>query len=141
MATSRTYIFKLSTVLNTTLTVAYFSSVRYMEYVTSNFFTFLPCYQKNSSRFESANLVKVKIQYKLYSKFIQATVINRLKNTNNLKKSDKWKMQLSISINFMSSKENYQEHAMHSKRDNIEIMIDDKSGEMLEELFQLFYSR
>ena len=41
----------------------------------------------------------------------------------------------------MSSKENYQEHAMHSKRDNIEIMIDDKSGEMLEELFQLFYSR
>ena len=36
--------------------------------------------------------------------------------TNNLKKSDTWKIQLTIGINFMSSKDNDKEHLMHSKK-------------------------
>ena len=45
---------------------------------------------------------------------------------NNLKKSDMWTIQLTITINFISSEDdNDEEQAMHSKSDNIEIMIGD----------------
>ena len=42
-----------------------------------------------------------------------------------LKKSNTWIIQLTIPINFTSSKDNNEECVMHSKSDNIEIMIDD----------------
>ena len=42
---------------------------------------------------------------------------------NDLKKSDTWKIQPTIAINFISSKDTYKEHVMHSKSDNMEIMI------------------
>ena len=45
---------------------------------------------------------------------------------NDLKKSDTGKLQLRIVINFISSKDTGEEHVMHSKSDNIEIMISDK---------------
>ena len=37
---------------------------------------------------------------------------------NNLKRSVAWKIQLTIAINFISFKDNDEEHVMHSKRDN-----------------------
>ena len=43
------------------------------------------------------------------------------------KKSDLWKIQLTMEINFISSKDNDEEHVMHSKSDNIELMINDKT--------------
>ena len=50
-----------------------------------------------------------------------------LKDTiNDLKKSDTWKIQLTIAINFSYSKDDDEESAMHSKSDNIEIMINVK---------------
>ena len=45
---------------------------------------------------------------------------------NDLKKSDTGKLQLTIVINFISSKDTGEEHVMHSKSDNIEIIISDK---------------
>ena len=45
---------------------------------------------------------------------------------NNPKKSDMWKIQITIAINFVSSKNNDEEHVMHSKSDDIEIMINGK---------------
>ena len=44
---------------------------------------------------------------------------------NDLKTSDTWKIQLTIAVNFVSSKDTEEEHAMHSKRDKIEIMTKD----------------
>ena len=44
---------------------------------------------------------------------------------NDLKLSDTWKIQLTIAVNFVSSKDTEEEHPMHWKRDNIEIMIKD----------------
>ena len=41
-----------------------------------------------------------------------------------------------ITINFKSSKDNDEEDVMHSKNDNIEIMINDKADKVIEELFQ-----
>ena len=38
---------------------------------------------------------------------------------NNLKKSDTWKIQLTIAINFISSKDIDEERVMHSTSDNI----------------------
>ena len=59
-----------------------------------------------------------------------------LKDINYLKKSDTWKIQLTIAIEFMSSKDHDKECVMHSKSDNIEIMINDKADDVLKELFQ-----
>ena len=45
-------------------------------------------------------------------------------------------IQLAIAINFISSKDTNEERAIHSKRDNIEIVIYGKAHEVIEELFQ-----
>ena len=60
---------------------------------------------------------------------------------NNLKKSDTWKIQLTIANNFISSLDNDEEHVMHSKSDNIEIMISDEASKVIEELFDSLKNR
>ena len=42
---------------------------------------------------------------------------------NNLKKSDTWKIQLTIAKNFISSIDNDEGHVMHLKSENMETMI------------------
>ena len=54
---------------------------------------------------------------------------------NYLKKSDTQKIQLTITVNFISSKDNDKERDMHSKSDNIKIMMNDKADEVIEGLF------
>ena len=55
---------------------------------------------------------------------------------NNRKKSDTWKIQLTIAINLISSKDdNDEERVMHSKGGNIKIRINDKVDEVIEELY------
>ena len=46
---------------------------------------------------------------------------------NNLKKSEVWKIQLTKAINFFYSIDNDEECVMHSKSDNIEIMMNDEA--------------
>ena len=41
-----------------------------------------------------------------------------------------------FAINFVSSKDNDEEQIMHSKSDNIEIMINDEADEVIQVLFQ-----
>ena len=60
---------------------------------------------------------------------------------HDLKKSDTWKSQLTIAINFISSKYNDEERVIHSKTHNIKFMIYDKADKVIEELFQLLLSR
>ena len=50
---------------------------------------------------------------------------------NNLKKSGTWKIQLKIANKFVSSIDNDEERVMHSKSDNIEIMINDEADEVI----------
>ena len=57
---------------------------------------------------------------------------------NEIKKPDTWKIQLTIATNFISSKDIYEES---EKSDNIEIMINNKADEVLEEFFQSPLSR
>ena len=52
-----------------------------------------------------------------------------------LKKSDTWKIYQTISIIFMSSIDTDKERLMDSNNGNVETMINDKAGEIIEELF------
>ena len=56
---------------------------------------------------------------------------------NNLKKSHTWKVQLTIVNKFISCIDNNEEHVIHSKSDNMEIMINDEADEVLKGHFNL----
>ena len=43
-------------------------------------------------------------------------------------------IQLTIANNFISSLDNNEEHVMHSKSDNIEIMINDEANKVIDSL-------
>ena len=60
---------------------------------------------------------------------------------NDLRKSDTWKIQLTTAVNLISSKDNDEEHKMPSKSNDINIIINDKADEVIEELFESFPSR
>ena len=47
--------------------------------------------------------------------------LNHTRKTNNLRKSDVWKIQLTKAIDFISSKDTDEEQVMHSRSNNIEI--------------------
>ena len=49
-----------------------------------------------------------------------------------------WKIQLTISINFISSKDSDETRNMHTKSDNIEIMMGSKTDDIIDELFESF---
>ena len=63
------------------------------------------------------------------------------KTKNDLKKSDKWKTQLTIAFNVISSRDNDEEHVMHSKNDNIEFTIYDNVDEVIEKISELLLKR
>ena len=50
-------------------------------------------------------------------------------------------MQLIIAINFIASKNINEERVIHSRRDNIDIMSDDKADVGITEIFELLLSR
>ena len=58
---------------------------------------------------------------------------------NDHKKSDIWKTQFIIAIKFISSKDTDEERVMHSKSDNIEIMINVKADEIFDLVHLLYY--
>ena len=60
---------------------------------------------------------------------------------NDLRKSDTWKIQLTTAINLISSKDNDEQRKMPSKSNDINIIINDKADEVIEELFESFPSR
>ena len=60
---------------------------------------------------------------------------------NNLKKLSTWRIQLTITNNFIFSIDNNEQHVMHSKSDNIEIMISDEADEVITKLFHLLKNK
>ena len=61
--------------------------------------------------------------------------------TINLQKSSSWKIQLTIAINFISSKDVGEERAMHSKSDDIEFMSYYNANEVFNKVFESLLSR
>ena len=60
---------------------------------------------------------------------------------NALKKYDAYKVQLTMAIDFISSKYNDEERAMHSQSDNIESMIYDNADEVTKDLHESLLNR
>ena len=55
---------------------------------------------------------------------------------NDHKPQGKWKIQLTIAINFVSSKDSDETRIMRSKSDNTEIMMGNETDKTIEELFE-----
>ena len=52
-----------------------------------------------------------------------------------------WKIQLTIARSFISSTDNDEECVLHSKSDNIEIMMNDEGDEIMKQLFDSLKNR
>ena len=107
--------------------VNYYKPVRVSNFWNNNYIE----YESNGDRNKALSVEELPNKIRL---FLQDVI-------NNLKKSDTWKIQLTIANNFISSTDNDEERVMHSKSDNIEIMSSDKAGEVIKELFDSLKSK
>ena len=57
------------------------------------------------------------------------------------KTQGEWKIQLTITINFISSKDSDETCTMHTKSNNVEIMMGSETDEITEELFESFLQK
>ena len=88
-------------------------------------------YESNGNKNEVLSVEEYLNKIRLYLKDI----------INNLKKSNAWKFQLTMAINFLSSIDNDEGLLMHLKSDNKEIVINDGAGEVIINLFKCLKSR
>ena len=59
-----------------------------------------------------------------------------LSDKKNNKTQGEWKLQLTLAIKFVSSKDFKETRTLHSKSDNTETMIGSETDEIIEELFE-----
>ena len=105
----------------------YYQPVRVSNFWSTNYTE----YKSNCSKNKTLSVEEYLNKISLY-----------LKDTiNNLEESYTWKIQLTISNNFTSSLDSNKERVVHSKSDNIEIMINDEAYEVIEELFDFLKNR
>ena len=55
---------------------------------------------------------------------------------NDHKTQNEWKIELTMQINFISSEDSDETRTMHTKSDNIEIMMGNETDEIIEKLFK-----
>ena len=55
---------------------------------------------------------------------------------NDHKSRRKWKIQLTMQIKFISSKDSEETHTMHTKSHNIEMMMGNETDEIIEKMFE-----
>ena len=55
--------------------------------------------------------------------------------------SSEWKIQLTMAINFIFSKDSGETRTMHTKSNNVEIMIGSETDEIIEDLFESFLQK
>ena len=94
----------------------YYKPVRISNFWSNNYIE----YKSNGDNNETLSVEEYPSKISPYSKDV---IIN-------LKMPDTWKIQLTISNNFISSIDNDKERVMHSKCDNIEIMINDEADKV-----------
>ena len=57
------------------------------------------------------------------------------------KTSSEWKIQLTMAINFISSKVSDETRTMHTKSNNVEIMVGNETNEIIKDLFESFLEK
>ena len=105
----------------------YYKPVRVSNFCSNNYIE----YKSNGDKNKTLSVEEYLNKISLYLKDI----------ISNFKKLDKWKIQLTISNNFISSLDNEEKRVMHSKSDNIDIMISGDVDEVIKELFDSFKNR
>ena len=55
------------------------------------------------------------------------------------KSQGEWKIHLIMAISFISSKDSYETRTMLTKSDNIEIMMDSETDELIDKLFEFIW--
>ena len=68
-------------------------------------------------------------------------ILIKLDIVNDLKQSDTWKIQLTITNLISSKDDNDEERVMHSKSCNIEIIINNEADEVIKKLFNSLKNR
>ena len=63
----------------------------------------------------------------------------KIYSSNDYLTQGEWKTHLSMEINFVSSKESDEIHIMHTKSDNIDILMDSETNDIVKELFKSLY--
>ena len=106
---------------------SYYKPVRVSNFWSNNYIE----YESNDRRNNTLSVEEYLNKISPYLKYF----------INNLKKSDTWKIQLTIANNFISSIDNDEERVMHSKSNNVEIMINDEADEVIQKLFDSLKNR
>ena len=88
-------------------------------------------YESNGDRNKTGAIEEDLFKIRLYVKGI----------LNDLQKLDTWKIELTVAINFVSSKADYEKRVIQSTSNNIEVMINDNGDEVIEELFERYFNR
>ena len=57
------------------------------------------------------------------------------------KTQSEWKIQLTMAVNFISSKDSDEARTMHTKSNNVEIMMGSETDEIIEEIFNYFLQK
>ena len=57
------------------------------------------------------------------------------------KTQSEWKIQLTMAVNFISSKDSDEARTMHAKSNNVEIMTGSETDEIIEEIFNYFLQK
>ena len=95
-------------------------------------------WKNNYIEYESSGHRNKKLSFKEYldksKPYLRDIIIN-------LQKSDTWEIQLTIAINFITSKVVDEERIMYSKSDNIELMSYDNANEVVNKVFESLISR
>ena len=55
---------------------------------------------------------------------------------NDAKSQSEWKIQLPMEINFVSFKDSDEIRLIHTKRDNIDILMENEANDVIEKLFK-----
>ena len=105
----------------------YYKPLRVGNFLNNNYIEYESNGDRNKNLLVKEYLVRIK-------PYLRDLIIN-------LQKSDTWKIQLTIAINFISSKDIDEERLMHSKSYNIEFMSYDNANEVANELFESLLSR
>ena len=64
-----------------------------------------------------------------------------LSNMINDHNQDEWKIQLTMKIDFISSRDSKETRTMYTKSDNVKIMMGNETDEIIEELFESLLKR
>ena len=105
----------------------YYKPIRVGNFLNNNYIEYESNGDRNKNLLVKEYLVRIK-------PYLRDLIIN-------LQKSGTWKIQLTIAINFISSKDIDEERLMHSKSYNIEFMSYDNANEVTNELFESLLSR